>query len=76
MRSLRKKAMNPATRTTRELKKREQRKVHCLFAAVCNEEFLEEEERVVNEFRQALVERDMLLAHYDDYHTMLRWLSD
>ncbi|XP_042040865.1 phosphatidylinositol/phosphatidylcholine transfer protein SFH9-like isoform X2 [Salvia splendens] len=75
MRSLRKKAMNPATRTTRELKKHEQRKVHCLFAAVCNEEFLEEEEIVVNEFRQALVERGMLLARYDDYHTMLRFLK-
>ncbi|KAG6411883.1 hypothetical protein SASPL_124536 [Salvia splendens] len=63
--------MKPATRTMWELKKREQRKVHCLFAAVCNEEFQEEEEIVVNEFRQALVERDVLLAHYDDYHTIV-----
>ncbi|KAL1565729.1 phosphatidylinositol/phosphatidylcholine transfer protein SFH9-like isoform X2 [Salvia divinorum] len=76
MRSLRKKAMNPATRTARELSQRGQRKVHCLFAAVCNEEFLDEEEEVVvNAFRQALVERDLLLAHYDDYHTMLRFLK-
>lgn len=77
MRSLRKKAMNPSTRTMRELRKRGQRKVHCLFASVCNEEFLDkEEEIVINAFRRALVERDMLLPHYDDYHTMLRWLSD
>ncbi|XP_057781049.1 phosphatidylinositol/phosphatidylcholine transfer protein SFH9-like isoform X2 [Salvia miltiorrhiza] len=75
MRSLRKKAMNPSTRTVWESRKRGQR-VHCLFASVCTEEFLDkEEEIVVNAFRRALVERDMLLAHYDDYHTMLRFLK-
>lgn len=76
MRSLRRKAMNPSTRTTQELRKRGKRKVHCLFASVFTEEFLDkEEENVVNAFRQALVERDMVPARYDDYHTMLRWLS-
>lgn len=77
MRSLRRKAMSSSTRTVRELRKRGKSKVHCLFASVSTEEFLDkEEEEVVHAFRQALVERDLLLAHYDDYHTMLRWLSD
>lgn len=73
MRSLRRKAMSSTTRTMREFRKRGKSKVHCLFASVCAEEFLDkEEEEVVHAFRQALVKRDMLLSHYDDYHTMLR----
>ncbi|KAK6145100.1 hypothetical protein DH2020_021920 [Rehmannia glutinosa] len=73
MRSLRRKTMNPSTRITHTLRKRSKRVAHCQFASVSTEEFLnEEEEKGVNAFRQALIERDMLLARHDDYHTMLR----
>ncbi|KAH6765356.1 Sec14p-like phosphatidylinositol transfer family protein [Perilla frutescens var. hirtella] len=76
MRSLRKKASNPSTRTSQELRKRGKRALHCIFASICTELYLDkDEEKVVNAFRQALVERDMLPACYDDYHTMLRFLK-
>ncbi|KAL3633327.1 hypothetical protein CASFOL_022854 [Castilleja foliolosa] len=50
--------------------------MHCQFASIFVEEFLDkEEEKAVNLFRQVLVERDLLPARHDDYHTMLRYLK-
>lgn len=74
MRSLRRKAMNGSTRGTNSLKKRSRRVLHCHFASISTEEFLdEEEEKAVDAFRQVLIERDMLPAKHDDYHTLLRY---
>ncbi|KAI3461863.1 hypothetical protein Pfo_018526 [Paulownia fortunei] len=76
MRSLRKKARNPSTRITHTLRKRSKRVAHCQFASISTEEFLdEEEEKAVNTFRQALIERDLLPTRHDDYHTILRFLK-
>lgn len=76
LRLLRRKAVNGSTRIKQTLRKRSTRVVHCQFAAISTEEFLdEEEEKAVNAFRQVLIERDMLPAWHDDYHTMLRFSS-
>ncbi|KAG8387331.1 hypothetical protein BUALT_Bualt02G0010300 [Buddleja alternifolia] len=76
MRSLRKKAMNASAKITHTLRKHSKRMAHCQFASISMEEFLdEEEEKAVNAFRQVLIERDMLPARHDDYHTLLRFLK-
>ncbi|KAL8546676.1 hypothetical protein ACS0TY_006414 [Phlomoides rotata] len=76
MRHLRRKAMNGSTRITNTLKKRSSQVLHCHFASISTEEILdEEEEKAVNAFRQALIERDFLPAQHDDYHTFLRFLK-
>ncbi|KAI3450862.1 hypothetical protein Pfo_007527 [Paulownia fortunei] len=76
MRSLRRKAMNGSTRITHTLRKHSRRVVHCQFASISMEEFLDEEEqKAVNAFHQVLIERDLLPARHEDYHTMLRFLK-
>ncbi|GFP96113.1 phosphatidylinositol/phosphatidylcholine transfer protein sfh9 [Phtheirospermum japonicum] len=76
MRSLRRKATNGSTRMSRTFKKCSGRVMHCQFASIFVEEFLDkEEEKSVNLFRQVLIERDLLPARHDDYHTMLRYLK-
>ncbi|KAL3517803.1 hypothetical protein ACH5RR_020392 [Cinchona calisaya] len=72
IRSLKKKA----TKITHTLKKRSKRAyAHCRFASISADDFLDEkEEEAVNVFRQILVDRDLLPARHDDYHTMLRFL--
>ncbi|KAL2488175.1 Phosphatidylinositol/phosphatidylcholine transfer protein SFH9 [Forsythia ovata] len=76
IRSLRKKALNASTKITRTLRKRSKRVAHCRFASISTEEFLDkEEENAVNAFRQVLLDRDLLPARHDDYHTMLRFLK-
>lgn len=69
IRSLRKKA----TKFKHTLRKRSKRVAHCRFATISTEDFRDEkEEAAVNVFRQALVDKDLLPARHDDYHTMLR----
>ncbi|KAL9171637.1 hypothetical protein ABFS82_04G222000 [Erythranthe guttata] len=76
LRSLRRKAVNGSTRIKQTLRKRSKRVVHCQFASFSTEEFLDEgEEKAVCEFRQILIERDLLPAKHDDYHTLLRFLK-
>ncbi|KAA8543483.1 hypothetical protein F0562_021022 [Nyssa sinensis] len=76
IRFLKKKAMNASTRFTHTLKKHGKRVAHCHFASFSIEDDRdEEEEESVNAFRQALIEKDMLPPHHDDYHTMLRFLK-
>lgn len=68
--------MSGSTRGALALKKRSRRVLHCHFASISTEEFLdEEEEKAVNAFRQVLIERDLLPAEQDDYHTLLRFLK-
>ncbi|KAG6417193.1 hypothetical protein SASPL_119344 [Salvia splendens] len=76
MRSLRRKAMAGSTRGESSLKKRSRQVLHCHFASISTEAFLDEgEEKAVNGFRQVLIERDLLPARQDDYHTLLRFLK-
>ncbi|XP_071918590.1 phosphatidylinositol/phosphatidylcholine transfer protein SFH9-like isoform X2 [Coffea arabica] len=71
IRSLKKKA----SKITHTLRKRTKRVAHCRFASITTEDFRDEkEEEAVNIFRQTLVDRDLLPACHDDYHTMLRFL--
>lgn len=72
IRSLKKKA----TKITHTLRKRGNKRVaHCRFASIATEDFRDEkEEGAVNVFRRTLIDRDLLPARYDDYHTMLRFL--
>ncbi|XP_042043633.1 phosphatidylinositol/phosphatidylcholine transfer protein SFH9-like isoform X1 [Salvia splendens] len=73
MRSLRRKAM---TRGTSSLKNSSKHVLHCHFASISTEDFPdEEEEKAVNAFRQVLLERDLLPARQDDFHTLLRFLK-
>lgn len=73
IRSLRKKAVSASTRITHTLKKHSKRLVHCRFASISTEEFLDEvEEKAVDAFRNDLIEKDLLPVRHDDYHTLLR----
>ncbi|KAK2990069.1 hypothetical protein RJ640_025432 [Escallonia rubra] len=73
IRSLKKKAMSASTRLTHNIKRRNRRVADCRFAI---EEFRdEEEEEAVDAFRQVLVQKGLLPARHDDYHTMLRFLK-
>lgn len=69
MRSLKKKA----TKITHTLRKRSKKVAHCRFASISTDDFRDEkEEEAVNVFRQVLIDKDLLPACHDDYHTMLR----
>lgn len=73
-RSLRRKAMNGPTSSTRDPKKPSKQVLPCQFASISTEEFLDEEkEKAVTAFRKVLIERDLLPAPHDDYHNMLRY---
>ncbi|XP_011089091.1 phosphatidylinositol/phosphatidylcholine transfer protein SFH9 isoform X1 [Sesamum indicum] len=75
-RSLRRKAMNGPTSSTRDPKKPSKQVLPCQFASISAEEFLDEEkEKAVTAFRKVLIERDLLPAPHDDYHNMLRFLK-
>ncbi|CAN1197256.1 Phosphatidylinositol/phosphatidylcholine transfer protein SFH13 [Linum perenne] len=74
--NFRKKAMNASTKFTHSLKKRGKKKIDFRVSSVPIEDVRdEEEERVVSQFRQRLIERDLLPPRHDDYHTMLRFLK-
>ena len=73
-RFLRKKAMSASTRLTHSLRKRGKRISDCKYASISIEDVRDaEEEKAVNQFRQALFVNDMLPHRHDDYHTMLRY---
>ncbi|XP_052170636.1 phosphatidylinositol/phosphatidylcholine transfer protein SFH9 isoform X3 [Diospyros lotus] len=75
-RSLKKKAMNASSRLTHTLRRHSKRIGPCRFASISIEDVRDEkEEEAVNSFRQVLMAKDLLPAHHDDYHTMLRFLK-
>lgn len=76
IRSFKKKAMNASSKFTHTLRKRSKRVSPCRFASISIEDVRDEREmEAVNAFRQALIANDLLPAHHDDYHTMLRFLK-
>nr|XP_043609565.1 phosphatidylinositol/phosphatidylcholine transfer protein SFH9 isoform X2 [Erigeron canadensis] len=76
-RSLKKKAMGVSTKPINSLKTRGNKRVsNCKFASISIDDVRdEEEEKVVNAFRQILMEKDFLSQRHDDYHTLLRFLK-
>lgn len=77
MRSLRKKALHASTKLTHSLKKRGKRKVDCRVPRISIEDVRDaEEEQAVSSFREILFARGLLPARHDDYHIMLRLISD
>ncbi|KAL4587959.1 hypothetical protein LXL04_000836 [Taraxacum kok-saghyz] len=76
-RSLKKKAMVASTRPINSIKTRSNKRVsNCKFASISIDDVRdEEEEKVVNAFRQILIEKDLLPHRHDDYHTLLRFLK-
>ncbi|KAJ7963486.1 Phosphatidylinositol/phosphatidylcholine transfer protein [Quillaja saponaria] len=71
-----KKAINASSKFTHSLKKRGKRKIDCRVPSVSIEDVRDaKEECVVQELRQKLLERELLPARHDDYHTLLRFLK-
>lgn len=71
VRSLKKKTMVASTRLSNTVRRR--RVSNCQFSHISIDEVRdEEEEKAVNEFREVLVEKDLLPNCHDDYHTLLR----
>lgn len=77
VRSLKKKTMGASTRPINSFKTRSNKRVsNCQFASISIDDVRdEEEEKVVNAFRQILIEKDLLPNRHDDYHTLLRFLK-
>ncbi len=75
-----KKTMSGASSTTRlslslshTLKKRGNRVADCRFASISINDVRDaKEEEAVNAFRETLLEKKLLPARHDDYHTLLR----
>ncbi|CAA0841144.1 Phosphatidylinositol/phosphatidylcholine transfer protein SFH13 [Striga hermonthica] len=75
IRSLKKKAINASNKFTHSLKKRGKRKVDFRVPTISIEEFRDpREESAVCDLRQTLLDRNLLPARHDDYHTLLRFL--
>ncbi|XP_054784265.1 phosphatidylinositol/phosphatidylcholine transfer protein SFH9 isoform X2 [Prosopis cineraria] len=75
-RSLRRRAMTASTRLTYSLRKRNNRVADYRYPSILIEDVRDaNEEKAVNSFRQVLLEKDLLPASHDDYHTMLRFLK-
>ncbi|CAM8976649.1 unnamed protein product [Rhodiola kirilowii] len=76
-RSLKKKAMNASTKLTHNFKKRSKRVADDLRDGSVSVEDVRdaEEEKAVNAFRRILIEKELLPARHDNYHTMLRFLK-
>ncbi|KAJ4826774.1 Phosphatidylinositol/phosphatidylcholine transfer protein sfh13 [Turnera subulata] len=74
--SLKKKAINASNKFTHSLKKRGKRKIDYRVSSVSIEDIRDaEEESAVHDFRQKLLQRDLLPPRHDDYHTLLRFLK-
>ncbi|KAK4268340.1 hypothetical protein QN277_025010 [Acacia crassicarpa] len=75
-RSLRRRTMTAPTRLTHSLRKRNNRVADCRNPSILIEDVRDASEvKAVNSFRQVLLEKDLLPASHDDYHTMLRFLK-
>lgn len=73
MGNLKKKALNASNKFTHSLKKRGKRKVDCRVPSVSIEDVRDaKEENAVREFRQRLLDMDLLPPRHDDYRTLLR----
>ncbi|CAK9148922.1 unnamed protein product [Ilex paraguariensis] len=73
---LRKKAINASNKFTHSLKKRGKRKIDYRIPPVSIEDVRDaREESAVYDLRQKLLDRDLLPARHDDYHTLLRFLK-
>lgn len=71
--NLKKKAISASNKFTHSLKKRGKRKIDYRVPPVSIEDVRDaKEESAVLEFRQALLDRDLLPPRHDDYHTLLR----
>lgn len=74
--SLRKKALNASNKFTHTLKKRGKRKIDYRVPSIRMEDVRDpNEEKVVNELRQKLLDKELLPARHDNYHTLLRFLK-
>ncbi|TQE04588.1 hypothetical protein C1H46_009781 [Malus baccata] len=74
--NLKKKAINASSKFTHSLKKRGKRKIDYRVPSVSIQDVRDaKEESVVQEFRQRLLDMDLLPARHDDYHTLLRFLK-
>ncbi|PWA96457.1 CRAL-TRIO lipid binding domain-containing protein [Artemisia annua] len=68
--------MNASNRLTHSFKRRRKRKVQCKVPSIPIEDVHDaNEERVVCELRKKLLEKNLLPARHDDYHTLLRFLK-
>lgn len=74
--ALKKKALSASNKFTHSLKKRGKRKIDYRVPSVSIEDVRDaKEESVVQELRQKLLDRDLLPARHDEYHTLLRFLK-
>uniref|UniRef100_A0A251V9X6 Putative CRAL-TRIO lipid binding domain-containing protein n=2 Tax=Helianthus annuus TaxID=4232 RepID=A0A251V9X6_HELAN len=75
-RSLNKKAMNASNRFSDSLKKRQKRKVHYQIPSFPIEDVRDaKQEKYVCELREQLLDKNLLPARHDDYHTLLRLVN-
>ncbi|KAK1399159.1 Phosphatidylinositol/phosphatidylcholine transfer protein SFH13 [Heracleum sosnowskyi] len=74
--NFKKKALNASNKFTHSLKKRGKRKIDYRVPSVSIEDIRDaKEESAVHELRQKLIDKDLLPARHDDYHTLLRFLK-
>nr|XP_017248915.1 PREDICTED: phosphatidylinositol/phosphatidylcholine transfer protein SFH13-like isoform X3 [Daucus carota subsp. sativus] len=74
--NFKKKALNASNKFTHSLKKRGKRKIDYRVPSVSIEDIRDpNEESAVHELRQKLVDKDLLPARHDEYHTLLRFLK-
>lgn len=71
--NFKKKALNASNKFTHSLKRRGKRKIDYRVPSVSIEDIRDpNEESAVHELRQKLVDKDLLPARHDEYHTLLR----
>ncbi|CAH9143538.1 unnamed protein product [Cuscuta epithymum] len=74
--ALKKKAISASSKFTRSLKKRGKHKIDYRVPSVSIEDVRDvKEESAVDELHQILIDRNLLPAKHDDYHTLLRFLK-
>ncbi|XP_076934191.1 phosphatidylinositol/phosphatidylcholine transfer protein SFH9-like isoform X2 [Bidens hawaiensis] len=77
VRPLKKKAMGATSNAVHSLKVlNNKRASNCRFASISIDDVRDdEEEKVVNAFREILIQKELLPNVHDDYHTLLRFLK-